>query len=123
MNARKICVLVAEHQYFIAMEVEQILQKIAGCDVTICRRNEIDQELEARRYDLVLVDAEATVSECEDEARMIIAKGAKVAFLCADTQLSAEIDRALGLAVLEKPFTENAVIRFIEKAISPLQTG
>lgn len=74
-------ILIAETQYFIALDVEHLLDAAISCDIHIVPLNALADALEKQRFDIAIIEAEARTTVNIQRAAMIEAKGATVIFL------------------------------------------
>ena len=81
MHNPSLRVLVAENQYLIAMEVEQILVDNLDCTVAIVPLVRLNDQLREGKFDLVLLDKAPTQALNRDRARLVTQSGAALIFL------------------------------------------
>lgn len=74
-------ILIAETQYFIALDVEHLLDAAIRCDIQIIPLNALAETLEKQRFDIAIIEAEARTAVNIERAAMIEAKGTTVIFL------------------------------------------
>ncbi|MGV8937248.1 MAG: hypothetical protein ACOH2J_09010 [Allorhizobium sp.] len=109
MSYSNLHVLVAEKQYLIAMEVERILIEDAGCTASICESN-LEAELAAARYDVVILDVSTSIPHNRSLAQMIVETGADVIFL-SSYEPDSEQNRALSdYRIVSKLFDSAAIM-------------
>lgn len=113
MTVTSLRVLVAEDEYFIALEVERILAETGRCDVTICRSDQLESMLENHRFELVALDAGTSFETCRKQAEVIRAAEAEPVFLCAYADLLLELQQKTNFEVFEKPFREEDIKAFV----------
>ncbi len=109
-------VLVAENQYLIAMEVEQILVDALECTVTIVPLARLEQQLGDGHFDVVLFDSAPMPAVNLDRARRVKESGAAVVILSSYDDVSSESSAIQAFPVVAKPIFAEDLIRAVKAA-------
>ncbi len=108
-------ILIAENQYFIAMEVERLLTEAMACDIQIVALNDLPTALQRQRFDIVLAEAEAQTAVNIDRATAIEASGATVIFLSSYT-VSEPDPRHVGSRLqVQKPLIHDELLGLVRQ--------
>lgn len=109
-------VLVAENQYLIAMEVEQILVDALDCTVTIVPLARLEQQLGADQFDIVLLDSAPVPAVNFDRARRVRESGAAVVILSSYDDVGTDASGIQAFPVVAKPILADELIRAVKAA-------
>ena len=122
MHNPSLRVLVAENQYLIAMEVEQILVDNLDCTVAIVPLVRLNDQLREGKFDLVLVDKAPTEALNRDRARQVTQSGAALVFLSSYDDSLAEAPGAEAVASVAKPIQAEELMRAVVTAKARIST-
>ncbi|MCQ2002616.1 hypothetical protein [Rhizobium sp. NRK18] len=114
MTQRRRQILIAENEFFIAMDAERAVRELLDCEISLCRRDHLDDMLAHSQRDLVLVEAGATFQECCEQAERIMKAGSQVAFLTANPNIREKLRAETSYPVIDIPFTDDAIRAFLE---------
>jgi CheY-like chemotaxis protein len=117
MDSPSLRVLVAENQYLIAMEVEQILLDTLDCTVTIAPLARLEQLLGDGVFDLILLDSAPSRELNLDRARRVKESGAAVVFLSSYDDVGSEASGIQAFPVVAKPIYAEDLIRAVRAAL------
>jgi DNA-binding NarL/FixJ family response regulator len=107
-------VLVAENQYLIAMEVEQILLDALDCTVTIVPLARLEQQLGDGQFDVVLFDSAPIPAVNLDRARRVRESGAAVVILSSYDDVGTEASGIQAFPVVAKPIFADDLIHAVK---------
>lgn len=109
-------VLVAENQYLIAMEVEQILLDALDCTVTIVPLARLEQQLGDGQFDIVLLDSAPMPTVNLDRARRVKESGAAVVILSSYDDAGSNASGLQDFPVVTKPIFAEELVRAVKAA-------
>lgn len=113
MENKVLQILIADDQYLIALEAERILTEACACAVSICRADSLEENIQAKDYDIILVDAALTEGARASQAQMVRKSGAMLVFMRTEQPMSDELAALQPAAVFEKPFHETLMQDFV----------
>jgi len=116
MDSPSLRVLIAENQYLIAMEVEQILIEALDCVTTIGSLNQLEAQLEEGRFDVVVLDCAPAAAVNLKRAQQVIASGAIPVFLSSYGDDIASAPGSPAFATLAKPVYAEDLIEAVRSA-------
>ena len=122
MHNPSLRVLVAENQYLIAMEVEQILVDNLDCTVAIVPLVRLNDQLREGKFDLVLVDKAPTEALNRDRARQVTQSGAALVFLSSYDDPLLETAGGEAFPSVAKPIQAEELMRAVLTATARLST-
>ncbi|WP_454285955.1 hypothetical protein [Rhizobium arsenicireducens] len=114
MHNPSLRVLVAENQYLIAMEVEQILLDAIACTTTIIPSARLQDHLRDNAFDLVLLDCVRTQALNLSRARLVQESGAALIFLSSYDEGTAELCGDASYPLVQKPIQAEDLIRAVQ---------
>ncbi|MBV2187579.1 MAG: hypothetical protein KUL88_23940 [Rhizobium sp.] len=117
MDSPSLRVLVAENQYLIAMEVEQILLDTLDCAVTIVPLARLEQLLGDNVFDIVLLDTAPSRELNLERARRARECGAAVVFLSSYDDVGSEAPGIRDFPMVAKPIHAEDLIRAVRAAL------
>lgn len=115
-------VLVAENQYLIAMEVEQILVDALDCTVAIVPLVRLKDQLREGKFDLVLLDKAPTEPLNRDRARLVTQSGAALIFLSSYDDALVEAPGSEAFPSVAKPIQAEELMRAVLAATARMST-
>lgn len=117
MIERTLRLLIAEKEYLIAIDAQQILVSHLGCEVTVVTMAEFSGTLARQDWDVALVD----VSEDEESnhllAREVLGAGAGLVFLTGHSDLAKGVPDFAEWPVVIKPFTDRILVDAVKRAL------
>lgn len=116
MDRPSLRVLIAENQYLIAMEVEQILLEALDCITTIVSLAQLEDRLGEGLFDVVIVDCAPAAAVNIKRAQKIVASGAVPVFLSSYGDDVAQSPGSPAVATLAKPVYAEDLIRAVRSA-------
>lgn len=116
MSNPSLRVLVAENQYLIAMEVEQILLDALDCTVTIVPLSRLEQQLRDSQFDVVLLDTARIPAVNLERARLVMESGAAVIMLSSYDDVGTREYGIQAFPVVSKPVFADDLIRAVKGA-------
>ena len=122
MHHPSLRVLVAENQYLIAMEVEQILVDNLDCTVAIVPLVRLNDQLREGKFDLVLVDKAPTEALNRDRARQVTQSGAALVFLSSYDDPLVETPGSEAFPSVAKPIQAEELMRAVVTAKARIST-
>lgn len=122
MHNPSLRVLVAENQYLIAMEVEQILVDNLDCTVAIVPLVRLNDQLREGKFDLVLVDKAPTEALNRDRARQVTQSGAALVFLSSYDDPLVETPGSEAFPSVAKPIQAEELMRAVVTAKARIST-
>lgn len=122
MHHPSLRVLVAENQYLIAMEVEQILVDALNCTVAIVPLIRLKDQLREGSFDLVLVDKAPTQALNQDRARLVTQSGAALIFLSSYDDGVVEASGGEAFRSVAKPILAEDLMRAVVEATAHMST-
>lgn len=122
MHHPSLRVLVAENQYLIAMEVEQILVDALNCTVAIVPLIRLKDQLREGSFDLVLVDKAPTQALNQDRARLVTQSGAALIFLSSYDDGVVEASGGEAFRSVAKPILAEDLMRAVMEATAHMST-
>ena len=122
MHNPSLRVLVAENQYLIAMEVEQILVDALNCTVAIVPLIRLKDQLREGSFDLALVDKAPTQALNQDRARLVTQSGAALIFLSSYDDGVVEASGGEAFRSVAKPILAEDLMRAVMEATAHMST-
>ncbi|MBW8319344.1 MAG: hypothetical protein K0M49_02980 [Arenimonas sp.] len=122
MHNPSLRVLVAENQYLIAMEVEQILVDALNCTVAIVPLIRLKDQLREGSFDLVLLDKAPTQALNIDRARLVTQSGAALIFLSSYDDALVEASGGQAFRSVAKPILAEDLMRAVLEATAHIST-
>lgn len=122
MHNPSLRVLVAENQYLIAMEVEQILVDALDCTVAIVPLVRLKDQLREGEFDLVFLDKAPTEALNRDRARQVTQTGAALIFLSSYDHPLVEAPGSEAFPSVAKPIQAEELIRAVRSATARMST-
>lgn len=117
MPDAKLRLLIAEKEYLIAIDAKAIVSARLACEVAVCTLLELEQYLSVDIWDLAMIDVSADDLVNRRNADLALATGAAVVFLSGYADLARGVPGFTGWPVVAKPFSDEALLDAVERAL------
>ncbi|MFN7008597.1 MAG: hypothetical protein ACK4PN_01090 [Allorhizobium sp.] len=118
MDNPSLRVLIAENQYLIAMEVEQILLEALDCGTTIIALNQLEAQVQEGRFDVVVLDCAPSAALNLQRAQQVLVSGAVPVFLSAYGEAVSRAPGGRTYPTVAKPVYAEDLIRAVRSVLT-----
>lgn len=116
-------ILIAENQYFIALDVEHLLNAALSCDIEIVPLDGIASALERQNFDIAIVEAEAKTAANIERAITLESKGTTVIFLSSYAVSEPDPSHVGSRPQIQKPLIHNELVELVRESIRQRSTS